>query len=155
MVLQSENEKHKAEGIAHQELLELQSQVDRLSKENEVLHCFANNGEKIESADKFCVLRPVNDEECIWAQFKNEKRIRVCGMCHQRGHRSSSCSQVAIRPTRNLDKSSNYRFYIQKFSMKEKLGSPGISATYIDGQSHNMEGIQTSTQTNSEKRGNH
>ena len=62
------------------------SKVVSMQKENQQLQCFKKYLDNIVSAKRFCTLKPINEEECIWIQFKQERDFKVYAHCGKNEH---------------------------------------------------------------------
>ena len=91
---------------------DLENKVALLQKENQQLQCLKQYLDKIVSAKRFSMLKPINEEECLWIQFKYERDYRVCAYCDKNGHSKSWC-QSNRQPTFTRGNALNFQFYVQ------------------------------------------
>ncbi|XVF73638.1 hypothetical protein PTKIN_Ptkin12aG0218200 [Pterospermum kingtungense] len=105
---------------------ELKLKLALLQEENQQLLCFKGYQDKLVSAKRFCALKPVGDEECLWIQFKHEKDYRVCAKCYKSGHSKSWCQDPA-QTFSTQGNSKKVIFYVQSY--KERAGNQNMQTS--------------------------
>ena len=98
--------------MADKDKHDLETMIPLLHEENQQFHCFREYQDKLISVKRFCILKPIGEEECPWIQFKHEKEFGVCAQCSKIGHSKSWCrcfTQLNFPP----GKFYKFPFYVQ------------------------------------------
>ena len=91
---------------------DLESKIALLQEENQQLQCFKKYFDKIVLAKRFCTLKLINEEECLWIQFKHERDFKVCAYYGISGHSKSWC-QAPRQSTFAQGNTHSLHFFVQ------------------------------------------